>query len=251
MRLAGKTAIVTGSTKGIGLGIARAFAREGARVVVNARDAEDCKRVAAELGAGAVACAADLSRSDEVHRLAREATAACGGVIDVLVNNAGQPRVAPSEDLAEQEYRYTLDLNLNAYFILAQDIARLMLARHRGVIINVSSINGTVPFPKRLAYCVSKAGVNMLTKVMAIEWAASGIRVNAIAPGYVNTEFITMLSGRGLIDPVALAKRTPLGRLGTPEEIGAAAVFLASDEASFITGEVLTADGGWSAYGYV
>ena len=108
-----------------------------------------------------------------------------------------------------------------------------------------------MPFPKRLAYCVSKAGVNMLTKVMAIEWAASGVRVNAIAPGYVQTEFITTLSARGLIDPAALARRTPLGRLGTPEEIGAAAVFLASDEASFITGEVLTADGGWSAYGYV
>ncbi len=250
MRLGGRTAIVTGSTKGIGLAIARAFAREGARVAVNGRDAQACAAVAKELGA-AVAVPADLSRADEVRRLAREATAALGGVVDILVNNAGQPRVAAAEELAEADYRYTLDLNLTAYFLLSQEIGRGMLARRRGSIINVSSMNGTVPFPKRLAYCVSKAGVNMLTKVMAIEWAAAGVRVNAIAPGYVETEIVKGLAARGILDRAALARRTPLGRLGTPEEIAAVAVFLASDEASFVTGEVVTADGGWSSYGYV
>jgi NAD(P)-dependent dehydrogenase (short-subunit alcohol dehydrogenase family) len=251
MRLAGKTAIVTGSTKGIGLAVARTFAREGARVVVNSRSAEDCARVAGDLGPGAVAVAADLSRSDEVRRLAADALAALGGEVDILVNNAGQPRVAPSEALPEADYRYTLDLNLNSYFVLSQEIVRGMLARGRGTIIHVSSINGTVPFPQRLAYCVSKAGLNMMTKVMAIEWAARGVRVNALAPGYVETELVKGLSARGILDRERLARRTPMGRLGASEEIAEAAVFLASEAASFITGEILTIDGGWSAYGYL
>src|SRR5712692_6687561 len=247
MRLAGKTAVVTGGTKGIGLGIARAFAREGARVVVNSRDAADCAAVAKALS-GAVPIAADLAKSDEARRLAREAVRALGAV-DILVNNAGQPRVAPSEELPEADYRYTLDLNLNAYFILGQAVVRGMLERRSGTIINVGSMNGSVAFPQRLAYCASTAGINMMTKVMAIESAAWGVRVNAIAPGYVETEFITLLSAKGLIDPKQLARRTPMGRIGRPEEIGEVAVFLASSGASFITGEILTADGGWSAYG--
>jgi NAD(P)-dependent dehydrogenase (short-subunit alcohol dehydrogenase family) len=251
VRLAGRRAVVTGSTKGIGLGIARAFVREGARVVITARNAEECGAVANALGPGAVAIAADLSRSDEVRRLGRAALEALDGGVDILVNNAGQPCVAPSVDLAEADYRYTLDLNLTAYFVLSQELGRGMLDRRRGSVINVGSMNGTQPFPQRLAYCVSKAGVNMLTKVMAIEWAASGVRVNCIAPGYVETEIVTSLAARGVLDPSRLSRRTPMGRLGTPDEIAGAAVFLAGDEASFVTGEVLTVDGGWSAYGYV
>jgi NAD(P)-dependent dehydrogenase (short-subunit alcohol dehydrogenase family) len=247
----GKHAVVTGSTKGIGLGIARAFVREGARVVVNSRNADDCAAVAKQLGAGAVGIAADLSRAEEVRRLGDEALRALDGRIDVLVNNAGQPRVAPSVALAEADYRYTMDLNLTAYVVLSQIVAKGMLERRRGSIINVGSINGTVAFPQRLAYCVSKAGVNMLTKVMAIEWAASGVRVNCLAPGYVHSDLVDRLSAQGVLDTQQLAKRTPMGRLGTPDEMGAAAVFLASDESSFVTGEVLTADGGWAAYGYV
>jgi NAD(P)-dependent dehydrogenase (short-subunit alcohol dehydrogenase family) len=251
LKLRGAHAVVTGSTKGIGLGIARAFVREGARVVINARTAADCSAVAKELGAGAVPIAADLSSADEVRRLARESLAALDGRIDVLVNNAGQPRVAPSVELAEADYRYTMDLNLTAYFLLSQALAPGMLERRRGSIIMIGSINGTMPFPQRLAYCVSKAGVNMLTKILAIEWAAGGVRVNCLAPGYVTSDLVQRLSAQGILDTKALAGRTPMGRLGTPEEMGAVAVFLASDEASFVTGEVLTADGGWSAYGYV
>jgi NAD(P)-dependent dehydrogenase (short-subunit alcohol dehydrogenase family) len=250
-RLEGKTALVTGSTKGIGLGIARAFVREGARVVINSRSAEECEQQARALGPTARPIAADLSRSDEVRRLGRESAAALGGAPDILVNNAGQPRVAPSEALPEADYRYTLDLNLNAYFVLSQEVARGMLERGSGAIINVSSMNGTVPFPERLAYCVSKAGVNMMTKVMAIEWAARGVRVNAIAPGYVETDFIRGLSAQGILDLGRLARRTPMGRLGASDEIAEAAIFLAGPSASFITGEVLTVDGGWSSYGYL
>ncbi len=134
---------------------------------------------------------------------------------------------------------------------LAREARQAFAGRVDILVIHVSSMNGTVPFPHRLAYCVSKAGLNMMTKVMAIEWAARGVRVNAIAPGYVQTEFITMLSAQGVIDPNQLARRTPMGRIGTPEEIGEVAVFLASSAASFITGEILTVDGGWSSYGYL
>jgi len=251
MRLAGKTAIVTGSTKGIGLAIARAYVKEGGRVVINSRHDVDCAAVARELGAAATPIAADLARADEVRRLAREGERALGGVVDILVNNAGQPRVAPSEELPEADYRYTLDLNLNGCFILSQEIVHGMLARQSGVIVNVSSMNGSVPFPQRLAYCVSKAGLNMMTKVMAIEWAGRGVRVNAIAPGYVETEFIAGLVQKGILDTDRLARRTPMGRLGRGEEIAEVAVFLASPAASFITGEILTVDGGWSSYGYL
>jgi len=251
MRLAGKHALVTGSTKGIGLAIARAFVREGARVVITSRTAAECAAVAKTLGAAAVPIAADLSNADEVRRVGAAALEAMESRVDVLVNNAGQPRVAPSAELAESDYRETMDLNLTAYFLLAQMIGRSMLERRRGSIINVGSINGTVAFPQRLAYCVSKAGVNMLTKVLAIEWAASGVRVNCLAPGYVETPFIQGLAARGILDTQKLAQRTPMGRLGTPDEMGDAAVFLAGDESSFVTGSILTADGGWQAYGYL
>ncbi len=250
MRLAGKTAVVTGSTKGIGLGIARAYVREGARVVVNSRTEADCAALARELGPTVVPVAADLTRADDVRRLAREAEAALGAV-DILVNNAGKTVVAPTESLAEADYRYGLELNLTSIFLLTQALVGGMLARGRGTIIHVSSITGRMPFPQRLAYCVPKAGLDMMTKVMAIEWAARGVRVNAIAPGYVETEMIRDLSGRGLLDTERLVRRTPMGRLGTAEEMGEIAVFLASDAAAYVTGEILTVDGGWSAYGFV
>jgi NAD(P)-dependent dehydrogenase (short-subunit alcohol dehydrogenase family) len=251
VRLANRHALITGSTKGIGLGITRAFVREGARVVVHSRSAADCAAVAKTLGGAAVPIAADLSRAEEVRRLARTALDAMDGRIDILVNNAGQPRVAPSTELAEDDYRATMDLNLTAYFLLAQAIGRQMIERGGGSIINVGSINGSVAFPQRLAYCVSKAGVNMLTKVLAIEWAAHGVRVNCLAPGYVETPFIQGLAAQGILDTRKLAARTPMGRLGTPDEMGDAAVFLAGDESAFVTGAILTADGGWQAYGYL
>ena len=219
--------------------------------MINSRSAQDCAAVATDLGEAAVPIAADLSSAEDVRRLGRESLGALDGRVDILVNNAGQPRVAPSLELAEADYRYTMDLNLTAYFLLSQALAPGMLARRRGSIIMIGSINGTLPFPQRLAYCVSKAGVNMLTKILAIEWAAAGVRVNCLAPGYVTSDLVQRLSAQGILDTRQLANRTPMGRLGTPEEIGAVAVFLASDAAAFVTGEVLTADGGWSAYGYV
>lgn len=251
--LVGRTAIVTGSTRGIGRAIAAAYARAGMRVVIHSRSPVDCEAVARELreaGGDVQAVASDLSDAAGVRTLARRATDALGRV-DVLVNNAGQPMVGPSEELAETEWRRTLDLNLTGYFLLCQEVARQMIAERRGSIINVSSINGTVAFPRRVAYCVSKAGVNMMTKVLAIEWAQHGVRVNALAPGYIETEFVRGLAARGILDLPRLAQRAPIGRLGSPEEMVGAALYLASDESSYMTGAVLTLDGGWTAYGYV
>lgn len=250
-RLDGKTAIITGSTRGIGFEIAQTFVREGARVIVNSRNADDCERQARALGPAAHPIAADLVRAEEARRLARESAARLGGVPDILVNNAGEPRVAPSETLTEADYRQTLDLNLTAYFVLSQEVARGMLERGSGAIVNVSSMFGSVAAPKRLAYCVSKAAVNMMTKVMAIEWAGRGVRVNAVSPGYVETEFTRGVAARGLVDFGEVARRTPMGRLGTVEDIAEATVFLAGSGASFITGEVLMVDGGWSSYGFL
>ena len=252
MSLEGRTAIVTGSTKGIGRAVALAYARAGMRVVVNSRSAEQCGAIAAECAAAggtAVPLAADLADRAAARAFAIRAAEALGHV-DVLVNNAGGTMVAPSEALAEADWQRTLDLNLSAYFVLSQEIGRRMLERGRGSIINLSSVTGTGAFPRRLAYCVSKAGVDMLTKVLAVEWADRGVRVNAIAPGYVETEMIRDLASRRLVDEAALRRRTPLGRLATPEEIANVALFLASDASSYVTGTVVRVDGGWTAYGF-
>jgi NAD(P)-dependent dehydrogenase (short-subunit alcohol dehydrogenase family) len=251
--LAGRTALVTGSTRGIGRAVAAAFARAGMRVVVNSRSEADCRAVAAELsGADAVVIplAADLADAEGIRELAQR-TAEALGAVDVLVNNAGRTLVAPAEALDEADWRRTLDLNLTAYFLLSREIGRGMLGRGRGSIINVSSVVGSVAFPHRLAYCVSKAGVDMLTKVLGIEWSRRGVRVNAIAPAYVETEMIADLAERGLLDRARLAQRTPMGRLATPDDVASAALYLASDASSYVTGTVLTVDGGWTAYGYV
>src|SRR3989442_13637111 len=145
-RLEGKAALVTGSTKGIGLGIARAYAREGARVIVNSRSAEDCARIARELGEAAIPIAADLSRTDEVRRLAKEARAAVGGRVAILVNNAGQPRVAPSESLPGADYRYPMDLNLTSCLVMPQEVVGGRLAAGDCCITQVCGRNGSVAF---------------------------------------------------------------------------------------------------------
>lgn len=251
--LQGRTAVVTGSTKGIGRAIALAYARAGMRVVVNSRSEAECRATAADLrlaGGDAVPLAADLSDAEGARAFARRAAEVLGA-IDVLVNNAGQTMVAPSELLAEADWRRTLELNLTACFVLSQEVGRGMLEQKRGSIINVSSITGRLAFPRRLAYCVSKAGVDMLTKVLAIEWAPHGVRVNAIAPGYVETEMVRDLAAREILAKERLEARTPLGRLGTPAEVAETALFLASDASSYVTGTVIPVDGGWSAYGYL
>lgn len=248
-RLDGKIAVVTGSSRGIGRAIATAFLAEGARVVVNSRDAATAGRVAAELGEGAIGVAADVSAEAGADGLMAAALEA-HGTIDILVNNAGRPSVTDSISLSLDEWNQVLQLNLTGTFLCSQRAARTMLEKGRGSILNIASLTALTAFPKRLAYGVSKAGVVMLTRVLATEWAP-GIRVNAIAPGYVRTDFVEGLRQQGLLDFEALKRRTPQGRLAEPEEIARAAVFLSSEDAGFVTGETLVVDGGWLAYGFV
>ena len=173
------------------------------------------------------------------------------GRIDILLNNAGVSVNKPSLELTVDEWRRGIDINLNGSFICAQAAARRMVEQSSGVIVNIASMYGVVAAPQRAAYCASKAGVVALTKTLAVEWAAYGIRVNAIGPGYTLTALVEELGKDGRLDLDALRRRTPLGRLGTPEEIAQLALFLASDRAAFVTGHTLVADGGWTANGYL
>ena len=250
MKLTGKVALVTGSTRGIGRGVAEAFAREGATVIINARTQEAAESTARELGNGALGVAADLSRSAEVDRLF-ETIDKDFGRLDVLVNNAGMSMVRDSIELSVEDWQRTLDLNLTGPCLCSQRAARLMRrGGGTGNIINIASVTSFAPFPRRLAYATTKAGLVMMTRLLAAEWAPA-IRVNAVAPGFIKTDLVLELRAEGKLDFEALEKRTPQHRLGTPEDIAAVCVFLASDESSFITGETILSDGGWLAYGFI
>lgn len=165
---------------------------------------------------------------------------------DVLVNNAAMPMVRESIDLTLDEWSQTIALNLTGPLLSSQKAARAMFDGDGGSIINIASIAAFAPSPQRLAYAVSKAGVVMMTRIMATEWAPT-IRVNAVAPGFIGTDLVRGLQQAGKLDITALESRTPMRRLGTPEDIARACVFLASDDARFITGATLVADGGWTA----
>ena len=249
-RLAGRVAAVTGSSRGIGRAIAAAYLAEGASVVVNSRQAEAAAAAARELGENAVGVAADVSTDEGARALAQGAIEHFGR-LDVMVANAGINIVKDAVDFEPEEWRRVMATNLDGVFYCAQAAGRLMLGQGAGSFIAIASVTSFNAFPRRVAYATAKAGLVMLTKVLASEWAARGVRVNAIAPGYVRTDLVQGLADRGQLDLAAVQKRTPMGRLAEPAEIAAAAVFLASDEASFITGETLVVDGGWLAYGWV
>ena len=238
---------MTGSTRGIGRAIAEAFVSEGATVVLNARSEQSARAAAQELG-GASGIAADVS--DE---------AGCGaliartlgefGRIDVLVNNAGTSLAGPAEELAPEDWRRILDLNLSGPFYLCQHAARAMLAADGGVIVNVASVAAFTTPPLRVSYVAAKAGLVAMTKAMAAEWAPR-IRVNAIAPGYVETDLLADLMAQGAVNRAVLEARAPYGRLGHPNEIAQAVLFLASDGAEYIHGVTLPVDGGWLVNGH-
>jgi glucose 1-dehydrogenase len=247
--LEGKVAVVTGAARGIGNAITRRFLKEGARVV--AADMDDARGMAMvkELRASGmlryVRC--DVGDAASVAALVQEATGAFGRV-DVLVNNAGVLAAKDFLDLEEAEFDRVLRTNLKGSFLCGQAVARHMVERVKrgekpGAIVNMSSVNAVFAIANQVPYSISKGGINQLTKVMALSLAPHGIRVNAIGPGSINTEMLaaTMAdsAARGRI-----LSRTPLGRIGEPGEIAAIAVFLASDEASYITGQTIYADGG-------
>jgi 3-oxoacyl-[acyl-carrier protein] reductase len=251
LRLDGQVAIITGSSMGIGKAIAQVYGEAGARVAINSRDEGRARAVADELGTQgieALPVAADVGTTAGVARLFA-AVDARWGQVDVLVNNAGTSMIGPSEALPLADWQRTLDLNLTGPFLCAQEAARRMMPRRRGVIINIASILGETALPMRAAYAATKHGLNGLTKVLAVEWARHGIRVHSINPAYIATPMDTGDQVSGDYTTADIHRRTPLGRYGTAEEVANAALFLASEASSYMTGSRVDVDGGWLAYG--
>ena len=246
--LQGKVVIVTGAAQGIGAACAQRFAREGAKLVL--ADVNDAagEALAAQLQAMYVHC--DVSSKPQIDALVQKALAA-HGCLDVLVNNAGIFKAAAFLEVSEADFDAVIAVNLKGSFLMAQAAARAMVARQtQGSIINMSSVNGVLAIPSIASYNMSKGGINQLTRVAALALADHGIRVNAVAPGTIATE---LAAKAVLTDEAAKAKilsRTPMRRLGLPAEIADVVAWLASDAASYITGEIITVDGGRMALNY-
>jgi NAD(P)-dependent dehydrogenase (short-subunit alcohol dehydrogenase family) len=237
--LAGEVAVVTGAAQGLGAAIADALEAEGARVA----------RTDLSRGAGTgVAYELDVTDRGSVERALAEIAESLGEPT-ILVSNAGINRIGPSETLPEERWQEVVDINLTGAFRCAQAAGVRMLAAGRGSIVNVASISAFVGMPGRAAYCATKAGVVALTRVLAVEWAARGVRVNAVAPGYVGTPMVEQALEAGLLEADELADRTPFGRVASPAEIADTVVFLASPAARYVTGQTLVVDGGYLAYG--
>jgi NAD(P)-dependent dehydrogenase (short-subunit alcohol dehydrogenase family) len=245
--LQGRVCIVTGGAQGIGEACARRFAREGAPVVIadiaNARG----QALADELGALYVHC--DVGDKAQVDDLVARCLAAHGR-IDVLVNNAGIFKAADFLDISEDDFDAVLRINLKGAFLVGQAVARVMAQAGRGAIVNMSSVNGVLAIPNIASYNVSKGGINQLTRVMALALADRGIRVNAVAPGTIATELAAQAVLTSAQAKARILSRTPMKRLGEPGEIADVVAWLASDAASYLTGEIVTADGGRMALNY-
>jgi NAD(P)-dependent dehydrogenase (short-subunit alcohol dehydrogenase family) len=245
--LSGRVCVVTGGAQGIGEACCRRLAREGAHVVIADVDEARGQALAAELTALFVPC--DVGNKSHVDALVAQAMAAHGR-IDVLVNNAGIFKAADFLSITEEDFDAVLRVNLKGAFLVAQAVAREMAQAGRGSIINMSSVNGTLAIPSIASYNVSKGGINQLTRVMALALADKGIRVNAVAPGTIATELAAKAVLTSEEARARIMSRTPLRRLGEPSEIADTVAYLASDAASYITGEIVVADGGRMALNY-
>lgn len=247
----GKVVIVTGGGRGLGLSISRGFAAAGARVAIVGRSQETLERAVQEIStAGGAAAAssfvADISDEASV-------TAMCAAVlkshgrIDILVNNAGiNPWYKAAEDTSLDEWHQIIDVNLTGVFLACREAGRVMLKAGSGAIINISSVAGRVGLAKTTAYAAAKGGVELLTRQLALDWARRGVRVNAVAPGYFETDLTEGLRNHPVLG-TRVIERTPIGRFGHPDEIVGACLFLASPAAAYVTGHSLAVDGGWTA----
>ncbi|MCE1196286.1 SDR family oxidoreductase [bacterium] len=244
----GKVAVVTGASKGLGRGLAKAMAAAGARVAAAARSLPELESLAAEIRAEGGTCEAfamDLRDVGSI-RAAFASIAERFGRVDILVNNAGMGNPIPAVDISENDWDWMMDLNLKGTFFCCQEAGRLMLARGSGRIVNISSQASVVAIPGEAVYCASKGGVNMLTKVLAAEWSGRGITVNAVGPTFIRTPG----TAERLDDPAFLAgvmAKLPRGRVATIDDVAGAVIYLASDAADMVTGTLLLVDGGWTA----
>jgi glucose 1-dehydrogenase len=248
MNLLGKIAIVTGASQGIGFACAKRYIAEGCKVLL-----ADVKSAgldaAAQLGPNARFFQADVGEKAQVVAMVADAMAVWGR-IDILVNNAGVTHAADFLQLEEEDFDRVIRINLKSMFLCGQSVARVMAEQKSGSIINMSSVNAELAIPNQVPYVVSKGGINQLTKVMALNMAPYGVRVNGIGPGTILTE---LAKAAVLGSPEArhtILSRTPLGRCGEPEEVAALAAFLGSDEASYMTGQTMYVDGGRMALNY-
>jgi NAD(P)-dependent dehydrogenase (short-subunit alcohol dehydrogenase family) len=248
--LTNRTAVVIGGTSGIGLALAKGLAEAGANVVATGRRAELVEQIAGEiraLGTKSASIACDVTKRDSLEQLL-EGTVKELGPVDILVNCAGTTKRTPTLQVDEKEWTNILEINLTGTLRACQVFGPHMIDRKYGRIINIASLSSFVALHEVAAYCASKAGVAMLTKSLAVEWAPHGICVNAIAPGVFRTDF-----NAGLLDGTARGQefkmRTPMRRFGKTDELVGAAIFLASESASFVTGHVLAVDGGFLASG--
>lgn len=247
--LTGRVAVVTGGGRGIGRFIAEGLAQFGARVVLTGRSQETLDAAAVTLrrqGYDAFAMVADVSREDDVTAL-RDSVLGVRGQIDILVNNAGiNPIYKDIERTTLAEWQTIVDTNLTGVFLCCKYLGGVMAGQGRGSIINVSSVAGHVGLRRSVPYNATKGGVELLTKGLAIDWARKGVRVNALAPGYFETDLTAGLRQNEALAAPLLA-HTPLGRFGRDADIAGAAVFLASDASAYMTGASLLVDGGWTA----
>ena len=245
--LTDKVCIVTGGAQGIGQACSERFAREGARVVIADIDDVNGQALAQKLHAAYVHC--DVGDKAQVDRLIADIIA-LHGRIDVLVNNAGIFKAADFLDVLEADFDAVLRVNLKGAFLVGQAVSREMAKTGGGIIVNMSSVNGVLAIPNIASYNVSKGGINQLTRVMALALADLGIRVNAVAPGTIATELAAKAVLTSEEARQKILSRTPLKRLGTPDEVADVVAFLASDAASYMTGEIVVVDGGRMALNY-
>jgi NAD(P)-dependent dehydrogenase (short-subunit alcohol dehydrogenase family) len=247
--LSGRTAVVTGATRGLGRAFAHALAEAGANIVIVGRDADAARATAADvaaIGRHSLTVLADITRREDIQRMLDAALDRFGGV-DVLVNNAGSCVHRPALEVTDEQWRGVMNVNLDAVWMCCQIVGRHMVERARGSIINIGSMSGQIVNRPQWqpGYNASKAAVHHLTRSLAAEWAPFGVRVNALAPGYVKTDMSP-------VDEPQFHRHwiedTPQQRYATPDELGPAIVYLASDASSFVTGSVLLIDGGYTVF---
>ena len=239
--LSGRSALVTGASGGIGSAVAKALSQQGAKVVLSGRRKEALQAVASEIGERAVVAVADLSSADGADSLMKVAAEASGGTIDILVNNAGLTHDGLFMRMKDEDIDAVLDVNFKAAFRLMRSATRSMTKARWGRIINITSVVGLVGNPGQANYAASKGALTAMSKSVASELASRGITINCVAPGYVSTAMTDVLSEK---QKELVESSVPMGRMGTPEEVAASVAFLASAEASYITGHTISVNGG-------